>query len=222
MMPTPTTRVSRFAAAVISLLGWYGLLLQLYVIIVTARGTSVPVGTAVVNYFSYFTISTNLLMTLVLALSLWKQPSALGNFCARPTVQSAVAVYIAIVGIVYSVALRSLWAPEGLQKIADIILHDATPVLYVLYWLLFVRKNKGEGGLHLSDVPAWLCYPAIYLVYSMIRGALTGRYLYPFMDAGSLGYPRVALNIVVLIAAFLGLSLSFVAVSRWMSKAVMP
>ena len=128
--------------------------------------------------------------------------------------QSATAVFIAIVGIVYSIALRHVWDPEGLQKIADVVLHDATPVLYVLYWLLFVRK----GELQFRDVPAWLVYPAIYAVYSMIRGAMTGRYPYHFLDAGVLGYPRTALNIVALLAAFLGASFLTVALGRWMPQ----
>jgi hypothetical protein len=224
MNATQPRREAWFVAAAIAVLGCYGLLLQFYVIIDTARAAGVPVETAVVNYFSYFTISTNLLMTLVLTFSLWKQRSHLSNFCALPTVQTAVAVYMAIVGIVYSLVLRNLWAPEGLQKIADIVLHDATPVLYVLYWLLFVGKHKerdkdkDKDWLRFSDVPAWLWYPTIYLAYSMIRGAFTGRYLYPFMDVGSLGYPRVALNIVVLVAAFLAMSLLFVAINRWRSQ----
>ena len=160
MTTTAQTRLSRYAAMAIALLGWYGLLLQLYVVIVTARSTGVPVATAIVNYFSYFTILANLLLVLVLTLSLHPEASALHGFCARPSVQSATAVFIAIVGIVYSIALRNVWDPEGLQKIADVVLHDAAPVLYVLYWLLFVGKDK----LQFRDVPAWLVYPGVYAV----------------------------------------------------------
>jgi hypothetical protein len=214
MTPAVQTRLSRYAAMVIALLAWYGLLLQLYVVIMTARSTGASVATAVVNYFSFFTILTNLLLAMVLTLSLQPEASALHRFCARPTVQSAIAVFIAIVGIVYSIALRHVWDPEGLQKIADVVLHDATPVLYVVYWLLFVRKDE----LRFRDVPAWLLYPGVYAVYSMIRGALTGRYPYHFLDAGVLGYPHTVVNIVVLLAAFLGVSLLVVAIGRWMPR----
>jgi hypothetical protein len=48
-------------------------------------------------------------------------------------VQSGAAIYIAIVGIVYSFALRHIWDPQGLQKIADMLLHDSLPVLYVAF-----------------------------------------------------------------------------------------
>jgi hypothetical protein len=189
----------------------------LYVVIATARATGVPVTTAISNYFSFFTILTNLLVALVLTLSLRTTPSTRGIYAGRATVQSAVAGYIAIVGIVYSLVLRNLWDPEGLQKIADVILHDAIPVLYLLYWLTFVRKGKSQNddNLHFSHVPTWLAYPLLYLVYSLIRGAITGIYLYPFIDAGTLGYARVAINAVVLLLAFLGTSLLLVAIDRW-------
>ncbi|MGB9205872.1 MAG: Pr6Pr family membrane protein [Terriglobales bacterium] len=211
-------RLARLAAAAIALLGWYGLLLQLYVVIATARATGVPVTTAISNYFSFFTILTNLLVALVLTLSLRTTPSTLSAYAGRSTVQSEVAVYIAIVGIVYSLALRNLWDPEGLQKIADVILHDAIPVLYLLYWLAFGRKGKDDDSLRFRRVPTWLAYPLLYLLYSLIRGAITGIYLYPFIDAGKLGYPRVALNAVVLLFAFLGTSLFLVAIDRWIPQ----
>ena len=56
----------------------------------------------------------------------------------------------------------------------------------------------------------------------MIRGAMTGRYPYHFLDAGLLGYPRTALNIVLLLAAFLGVSFVFVAIARWMPRKAAP
>ncbi len=205
-VPTDSARSSlaRVAAAAIALLGWYGLLLRLFVVIVTARATGVPVTTAIANYFSFFTILTNLLVALVLTFSLRTTPSTLSAFAGRATVQSAVAGYIAIVGIVYSLVLRNLWDPEALQKIADVILHDTIPVLYLLYWLTFVRKGKGDDSLRFSRVPTWLAYPLLYLVYSLIRGAITGIYLYHFIDVGMLGYARVALNAAVLLLAFSG------------------
>jgi hypothetical protein len=179
--------------------------------IMTARAGGTPVATAIVNYFSFFTILTNLLVALVLTFSGRVQPT---NFFCRPSVQSTAAVSIAIVGIVYSLVLRNLWDPEGMQKIADIILHDAIPMLYVLYWVLFVRKDD----LKFSGVTSWLAYPGIYLVYTLIRGAITGRYPYHFLDAAQLGYPRVAINIVILLVAFLGVSCLLLAIGRCLQR----
>ena len=214
-MPTTSPSTSaRRAAAAIAVLAWYGLLLQFYVMIVNARAIGVPMATAIANYFSFFTILTNLLVAVTLTLSLRRTPSTLGSLANHPTVQTAATLYIAIVGIVYSLALRHIWDPEGLQKIADIILHDAIPTLSILFWLLFVRKDE----LRFRDVPAWLVYPSVYLVYSMIRGAVLGRYVYPFLDAGALGCGPVIINVVAIAAAFAGLGLLLVGFGRWRSK----
>lgn len=79
--------------------------------------------------------------------------------------------------------LRSLWAPTGLHKLADAILHSLIPVLFVSWWLLYAPKQ----GLRWSGPLGWLAYPLAYFVFCVILGMLTGRYLYPFADLGSLG-----------------------------------
>jgi hypothetical protein len=118
---------------------------------------------------------------------------------------------------IFAVAAK-LWDPEGLQRIADIILHDLIPVMYVGYWLFLASKV----ALRWRSVMAWLIYPLAYLFLIMIRGALSGRYPYPFVDAGQLGYPRVFANTGVLLLAFVGVGLLVVAASCWLrpSRAV--
>ena len=54
---------------------------------------------------------------------------------ARPRAKYVAATSIALVGLVYSLWLRNTWDPQGLQKLADIALHDAVPVLFVGMWL---------------------------------------------------------------------------------------
>ena len=60
----------------------------------------------------------------------------------------------------------------------------------------------------------WSAYPALYLVYSLIRGRIIGSYPYPFIDAGSLGYARLLFNALGLLLVFIVLGLSFVALGR--------
>ena len=213
-MTDPSDRASRMAAAAVALFAWYGLVLQLYVTVATARSQGTSIASAIVNYISFFTILTNLLVAVVLTAARARINSTLAAFCKRPTVQTAVMVFIAIVGIVYSLVLRNLWDPEGLQKIADVLLHDAVPLFYLVYWLRFVPK----GNLHFRNVSSWLIYPGVYLVYTMLRGAISGRYPYPFLDVTGLGYARVGMNVLALLAAFLGMGLLFVAFGRWMSR----
>jgi hypothetical protein len=49
----------------------------------------------------------------------------------------------------------------------------------------------------------WAIYPTAYLVYAMARGAITGRYAYPFLNALALGWERTAFNALGIAAAFL-------------------
>ncbi len=105
-------------------------------------------------------------------------------------------MYIAVVGLGYTLLLRHIWDPRGLEKVADVLLHDLIPLLYVLYWFLFRRKRK---PLPCSSALVSLIWPTIYLIYSMIRGARIGTYSYPFLDPGDLGYSHVLITVLVLI-----------------------
>jgi hypothetical protein len=128
----------------------------------------------------------------------------------------ALPFYITIVGIVYSLVLRDLWNPQGLQKLADLLLHDVIPVVYLIFWLRFVPK----GVLRWKDALQWLGFPAVYCAYSLVRGALTGWYPYPFIDAAQLGYAAVARNAILLLVAFLKIGLVLVALGQWLDGRV--
>ncbi len=192
-------------------MGWFGLVLQFPLSIAKSRANGMTVIGAVVAYFSFFTILTNLLVALGLTCSLAAPDSRWGRFFSSTGVAADTALYIAVVGVVYSLLLRQLWDPEGFQKIADIILHDVVPVLYVFYWILFVPK----GGLRWKDSVSWSIYPLAYFAWVLIRGAVSGRYPYPFIDVGTLGYTRVLLNAVLLLASFTVAGLAMIAAARW-------
>ena len=201
----------RISAAVGALLGWVALVLQLYLVLVQSPPGAVAMVGAVITYFSFFTILTNILVALVFTAAVFPTGAGWGQFFRRPSVQAGAAAYIAIVGIVYRLLLRQLWNPQGFQWVADVILHDVIPVGYVLYWLLFAPRT----GLRWKDAVGWLAYPGAYLVYVLTRGAVSGLYPYPFMDVKVLGYGGVFAHTVVLLLVFLGMGLLVVAVGRW-------
>lgn len=206
------SRLARFAAAGLAILGWYGLALQFYIAKLTAESAGTVATIWAGNYFSYFTIQINLVLAFFLTLVAGTATSKLRSFAARPTVLCALAVYIAIVGIVYALVLRELWDPEGMHKIADVILHEAVPLLYQLYWLLFARTDKKV--LRFGDVPCWLGFPAFYLAYTLVRGSMTGFYPYPFLNVSALGYARVLLHSALMVVIFLALGLLYVAIGH--------
>jgi len=197
---------------VMAVLGWLAIAVQLFLVvrIVTAAGQ--PAIDGVVNALSYFTVFTNLLAAIVATASALR--SSADTFLTRPSTISAIAVYMFVVGLVYSLVLRALWEPTGLQLAADIALHDLMPILFVLYWLLFVPK----GTLRWRQPISWLIYPAVYVAYSLARGAVTGKYLYPFADVTALGYPRVLLNTAMLLAGFFALGLIMVVLDHLIGR----
>jgi hypothetical protein len=168
----------------------------------------------VIRFFSYFTILTNLLVAICSTIILLKPLSTSGVFFQQQQTLTALTVYITVVGITYNVILRSIWDPQGMQKVVDELLHLVIPVLFLVSWLMFVKKND----LQFKNVFPWLIYPFVYAVYAFIRGAFSGFYPYPFIDAGKLGWSKALLNAVFLTVFFLVLSLIFVGVGKFLRK----
>jgi hypothetical protein len=151
---------------------------------------------------------TNLLVAVVLT-AVGFYPGW-GGWFRQPSVQAASAVYIAIVGAIYQLLLRHLWNPQGLQWVADFLLHTVIPLGYVVYWLLFAPR----GSLRWKNAFMWLIYPGVYLGYVLVRGALTGSYPYPFVDVTVLGYGGVLVRAGLFLLLFLGAGLLAIAAGR--------
>lgn len=190
-----------------ALLGWFALLAQLYLIIVN---NPIPVAESVTRYFSFFTVLTNILVALCFTTMLLRFNTANCGFLARPDTLAAVTVYISVVGIVYNLILRFTWQPQGLQFVVDELLHLVMPILFIIYWSVFVPKHT----LKWSATVFWLIYPFVYLVFILFRGARSGFYPYPFMDVNQLGYQQVLLNSFYLLVVLLTLSLLLVGIGR--------
>jgi hypothetical protein len=85
-----------------------------------------------------------------------------------------------------------------------------TPPLFVLDWLLFVDKRELDWRPGLGA----LAFPALYVAWTLVHGAVSGWYPYPFIDVPDLGYPRALINMAGLVLAFLGLEIALVGVGR--------
>ena len=59
-----------------------------------------------------------------------------------------------------------------------------------------------------------MLYPVGYAAFSLLHGAVTGFYPYPFLEVRQLGYERVLLNMGLLTAAFAVLGLILVGIDR--------
>ena len=142
---------------------------------------------------AYFTITTNLLVAVVFSavvISPTGPPSS--------SVVSGTMLCILLVGVIYYFLLHGLLELSGGSRVANVLLHLATPVLVPLFWICFTPKGK----LDWRDLYRWTAYPIAYLLYALCRGRTTGKYAYPFLDVGQLGWQRVGLYIVVVASAF--------------------
>lgn len=199
----PPLMLYRIFLVVLAVVTWFALAAQLYIII---RYRNNSVGATVVQYFSYYTILTNLMIAWVTtSLFIRRQDTA-----EKQKMLTAILVYIMTVGLTYNAILRSLWKPEGLQLLADNLLHTIIPVLYLVFWIVFVRKQS----LRWKDIFPWLLYPLVYLIYILVRGAYYGVYPYPFIDVTQLGYPQVIINALGVTGVIFIFSLLFVGVAR--------
>jgi hypothetical protein len=210
----------RLVAGGIAGLGWTALGLQLYLNLEKAIIDDSSVVGGVVGYLSFFTVLTTILIAACLTLAVCEPDEE--SFWNWPEVQTALALYILVVAIVYASVLQGLWIPEGIEYLTDRVFHALLPMLYVTYWVFFTPK----GSLRFVDQVVWQSYPLIYLIYTIMRGAMIGAYPYPFLDVARDGYEAVFLNCLWLFALFLTLGSALILIdwllanlqTRWQSQ----
>ncbi|WPN48167.1 MULTISPECIES: Pr6Pr family membrane protein [unclassified Pseudomonas] len=213
-MVNPSVR--RRFVAVATVLGWAGLSIQMYLIFHSRWTLEASLIGGLVSFFSFFTVLSNTLVATVLTCEITSRDSAARRWFLQPGVSSAIAVSIAVVAIAYNLLLRHLWHPEGWQWLADELLHDVMPLLFLGYWWCCVPK----GTLRLGHIPIWLIYPLVYFAYTLLRGHVLAVYPYPFIDVDKLGYPQVFLNAGGLLVGFVVIGLVVIGLDRWRARSL--
>lgn len=163
-----------------------------------------------IHFLSFFTILTNGIIALAMAVPTLAPGTRAGRFLDSPPVRTAVAGYIIIVAAVYHVVLAPLWDPKALNLVAQVILHTIVPAVFVLDWLMFTQRGVTPWRTTLNA----LALPLLYGVWTLAHGAWTGFYPYPFLDAGKLGYALVLFNMAVLTLLFIGVELALIAIDK--------
>jgi hypothetical protein len=165
------------------------------------------------NYFSFFTIQSNILAAAVLAAAALVRPDE--RSAVFDALRGAGTLYIAITGVVFAVLL------SGHQEDLDthvgwvnFVVHTLIPIVVAADWLLDPPRRR----LQLRVAVLWLGYPLAWFVYTLVRGAAEGWYPYPFVDVSEHGYGRVFLNGVVLLVFFAAAAFAFVAVGNYRAR----
>jgi hypothetical protein len=202
---------ARAYLSVLAVAGWFALIGQFYLIIITKQA-SIP--EIIIRYFTFFTILTNILIAVASTAILLAPGSGWGKFFSKVTTLTAITVNIVIVGATYNAILRFIWNPQGLQRVVDELLHLIIPVLFILFWLIFVPKRR----LKWDNILLWMIYPLVYLAIILLRGAFSDYYPYPFLDVNKLGYPHALLNCLGIAVAFIIVSILFIGIDKLMGK----
>lgn len=149
------------------------------------------------RFVAYFTVQSNLLVA-VAAWALVLDPRRRERWFRA--VRLAAVVGITVTGVVHFFLLRPLLDLDGADWAADKLLHMVVPVLAVVGWAVLGPR----GLVDRSAVTAALAWPVAWLAVTLVVGATTGWYPYPFLDPREDG----ALAVVV---ACVGVTLLFVA-----------
>jgi len=207
------TTPNRFLLAIIAFIGWFALVTQ-FCLTLTNQLSDLSEGERVLRFFSYFTALTNLLVAIASTSLGFFPATRAGRFFSSASAQAAVATYISIVAIIYSLFLRGSWDPLSLHGLNDTLFHDIIPIAYVLQWILFSPKN----GLRLFDPIIWLIYPVAYISSTLIHGAATNWYPYWFADVSKLGYPVALRNTGFILIAFVTVGFVFLTFSKLLAR----
>ena len=203
---------SRVYRALFALVGWGALALQFGLMLGNNPGQS-PVELTV-NFLSFFTILTNVLVAVALILPVVGTGTRLGRWSASEGVRAGVTMYAVVVGLVYHFLLHATWNPQGWSLVANVLLHYVMPVAMLTDWLLFTAK----GRLRWIDAAKWLAFPLIYGGWTLVHGYAAAWWPYWFVDVSTLGLGRAALYFAGLLIFFLCVGLIVVAIDRTLGR----
>lgn len=148
------------------------------------------------DLLSYFTIWSQIVVGVVATL-LFLNPNRDGKWF-RIAYLDAV-LMITVTGVVYNLLLGPNYPPQGLNKISSPIEHTWTPILMVAAFLIVGPK----GWIKARIIPKVIVLPIIYVIYTLIRGAIIDMYPYDFFDVVSYGYSYVITFVLGILAASL-------------------
>jgi hypothetical protein len=161
-----------------------------------------------VNFFSYFTILSNVGAIILLG-ALAIRPALVGveGFVVF---RGAVTLYMIITGIVYNVLLAPASADVNTNtQWVNFIVHVLGPIVVALDWFVYRSPIKPTVG----QMATWWIFPALYLIYTLIRGPFADWYPYPFLDPNQKSVGAIIGYCVGILVAFVLISM----ILRWWS-----
>jgi len=154
---------------------------------------SIGASRSTVDFFSYFTIQSNMIAVAVLFWVVWKSDRE-DSRELRDIIRGAPVLYLTVTGIVFAVLLSDL--PLVTVPFANTVLHKLMPVVMVLDWII----DPPTQGVSFRRALVWMVYPLGWLTCTMVRGYLIEWYPYPFLNPLRMGgYGNVMRTILMIL-----------------------
>ncbi len=182
--------------------------------ILTQLAIQIQMRFSIANFFSYFTNLSNIFAAIMLLVGVAFLIQRREPTLTYELFRGASVVGMALVGIVFGALLRD----EDLGSLlpwVNFVLHYLMPVVVVIDWAYDPPKTR----LFFAQTWRWLIFPFLYLVYSLVRGAIINFYPYPFFNpAKSGGYGGVALYCIAILVVFLVLIWLIMLLGNWRKR----
>jgi hypothetical protein len=172
------------------------------------------------NYLAYFTVLTNLaadFWLISVAMAVFAQKKRLYKKLTLPAVHGALLLYILNVGIIYCGLLFWFIGPYSMTawwgNIIDMWNHFFIPV-FMLFVFWFAPNTT---LIPLKALWYWLIFPVVYLIFSVVRGIISGWYPYPFMHPSPILFP---VSVVIISCCFVGLGYAIIRLHNLKTKKI--
>ena len=206
----PTVTVLRFAAAAAIVIAIVAQLQRTIENTVAAGG---DIGFVLVNFFSFFTIESNVLAVVAFAVGAVVVATGRAETVGFTVFRLVAVTYMTVTLIVYNLLLRGIELPQG-QTVpwSNEVLHVVGPLLIIADWLFTPGRNRLEW----NRVWAVVVFPIVWAAYTLIRGPIVGWYPYPFLNPGNSenGYLSVAFYVILIAAVMVGVGAAAIWVTR--------
>ena len=166
--------------------------------IVTQLIHQLDMGASLVNFFSFFTIQSNIIGAVAITTAALAGSRAIDSVWLSQ-LRGAATLYMGVTGMIFSLLLSGADVQTPIPWVNS-VLHYIFPLFIVVDWLV----DRSVRPLTLRQGLIFLAYPIAYLAYTMVRGPIVDWYPYPFLDPRINGYGLVAvMSVFVAVVALL-------------------
>ena len=168
------------------------------------------------EYFSYFTIESSMIAVVVLIAGGVLALRLPVDTVMYTTVRMSAFAYSVVTAVVYNVLLRGIPEQGFIEsKWPGELMHVWIPLFIALDWLI----SPGRPALRWTGLRYVVIFPLTWLAFTMLRGAATGWFPYPFLEP-STGWLSISVYVVGISVFIVGLASLAITWSRRRSAAI--